>query len=106
MAVTRKTVAEIARMQAEGTLPADREDAPVYELPADDPLWTAPVMGLSEMQAAFEAESARRRAESNKVSISLRVDPDVLAWFRAQGPGYQGRMNLALRAAMERETRR
>lgn len=24
----------------------------------------------------------------SKMLMSLRVDPDVLAWFRAQGPGY------------------
>ncbi len=35
---------------------------------------------------------------SPKVAISLRVDPDVLEWFKAQGPGYQTRMNAVLRA--------
>ena len=34
----------------------------------------------------------------NKTSISLRIDPDVLEWFKAQGAGYQARMNLVLRA--------
>lgn len=33
-----------------------------------------------------------------KASISLRVDRDVLEWFKAQGPGYQTRMNAVLRA--------
>ncbi len=33
-----------------------------------------------------------------KASISLRVDADVLEWFKAEGPGYQTRMNLVLRA--------
>ena len=33
-----------------------------------------------------------------KESISLRIDPDVLAWFKAQGPGYQTRINAVLRA--------
>ncbi|MGH7042864.1 MAG: BrnA antitoxin family protein, partial [Acetobacteraceae bacterium] len=32
-----------------------------------------------------------------KQAISLRVDPDVLRWFKAQGPGYQSRMNAVLR---------
>ena len=36
-----------------------------------------------------------------KTSISLRVDADVLAWFKARGPGYQTRMNEVLRAFME-----
>ena len=33
-----------------------------------------------------------------KKSISLRVDAEVLAWFQAQGPGYQTRMNAVLKA--------
>jgi uncharacterized protein (DUF4415 family) len=36
-----------------------------------------------------------------KAMLSLRVDADVLAWFRAQGGGYQTRMNALLRAYME-----
>lgn len=35
-----------------------------------------------------------------KEPISLRVDADVLTWFRSQGPGYQSRMNAVLRAYM------
>jgi len=33
-----------------------------------------------------------------KTSIALRVDADVLEWFKAQGPGYQTRINAVLRA--------
>ena len=36
-----------------------------------------------------------------KEPISLRVDTDVLMWFRAQGPRYQSRMNAVLRAYMQ-----
>ena len=39
-----------------------------------------------------------RRPVSPKKSVSLRVDADVLSWFKAQGPGYQTRMNAVLRA--------
>lgn len=35
---------------------------------------------------------------SAKRAVSLRVDADVLEWFKAQGPGYQTRMNAVLRA--------
>jgi uncharacterized protein (DUF4415 family) len=35
---------------------------------------------------------------NSKTSISLRVDADVLEWFKAQGRGYQTRMNAVLRA--------
>ncbi|MBC7704295.1 MAG: BrnA antitoxin family protein [Rhodoferax sp.] len=34
----------------------------------------------------------------SKASISLRVDQDVLEWFKGQGPGYQTRINTVLRA--------
>ena len=36
-----------------------------------------------------------------KASIALRVDADVLEWFRSQGPGYQTRINAVLRAFKE-----
>jgi uncharacterized protein (DUF4415 family) len=35
---------------------------------------------------------------SSKTSISLRVDADVLDWFKSQGRGYQTRINAVLRA--------
>jgi uncharacterized protein (DUF4415 family) len=38
---------------------------------------------------------------TRKTSISLRMDADVLAWFKRQGPGYQTRMNAVLRAFKE-----
>jgi uncharacterized protein (DUF4415 family) len=36
-----------------------------------------------------------------KASISLRVDADVLHWFRSRGAGYQSRMNAVLKAFKE-----
>ena len=37
---------------------------------------------------------------SQKLPISLRVDADVLDWFKTQGPRYQSRMNAVLRSYM------
>jgi uncharacterized protein (DUF4415 family) len=36
-----------------------------------------------------------------KTLLSLRIDSDVIEWFRGQGAGYQSRMNALLRAYME-----
>jgi uncharacterized protein (DUF4415 family) len=36
-----------------------------------------------------------------KQAISLRIDQDVLTWFRDGGPGYQTRMNAVLRAFVD-----
>jgi uncharacterized protein (DUF4415 family) len=35
---------------------------------------------------------------AGKRQVTLRIDADVLDWFRAQGKGYQSRMNAVLRA--------
>lgn len=41
----------------------------------------------------------RPPSEHPKEAIKLRIDPDVLAYFRATGPGWQTRINDALRRA-------
>jgi len=40
-----------------------------------------------------------------KKPVTLRLDADVLAWFRRDGRLYQTRINGALRKVMERETK-
>lgn len=36
-----------------------------------------------------------------KAQLTIRVDRDVLEWFRKQGRGYQTRISAVLRAYME-----
>ena len=38
-----------------------------------------------------------------KKPVTLRLDADVLAWFKRQGRGYQTRINRALRKLMTEE---
>ena len=38
-----------------------------------------------------------------KKQITLRIDEDILEWFKSQGKGYQGKMNEALRGHMDYE---
>ena len=40
-----------------------------------------------------------------KTQVSLRIDKDVLDWFKAKGEGYSGRINDILRKEMYREGR-
>lgn len=37
----------------------------------------------------------------NKVQVTLRIDSDVLEWFKSQGRGYQTQINSLLRAYMD-----
>ncbi len=41
---------------------------------------------------------------AKKNLVSIRLDEDVLAWFKAQGKGYQSRINAVLRAYKEAQT--
>ena len=42
----------------------------------------------------------RPRLANAKQAIKLRLDPEVIEGFRVQGPGWQARMNEALRTAL------
>lgn len=41
----------------------------------------------------------RPKLENPKVAVSLRLDQEIVARFKASGPGWQTRMNDALREA-------
>jgi len=40
-----------------------------------------------------------------KTQLTLRVDTDVLEWYKKQGRGYQTRINMLLRAYMREHQR-
>ena len=78
----------------------------------DNPEWTdddiAHARPASEILPAHAVAALVRRPPgrpagsrtSNKEQVALRVDKDVLARFRDGGPGWQSRMNEALRKAV------
>ncbi len=61
---------------------------------ADDKVDTSDIPELDE---AFFRE-AKLRLPKAKQLVSLRIDSDVLDWFKRQGKGYQTRINAVLRA--------
>ena len=42
------------------------------------------------------------RATRPKQRLTLRLDADLVDWFKAQGPSWQARMDAVLRAYVER----
>lgn len=76
----------------------------------DNPEWTAEDFARAragsevlppEFVKAFKRTAGRPKGSttSNKSLVSLRLDNDVLDKFRAMGPGWQSRINEALRKA-------
>jgi len=49
--------------------------------------------------------SARVVMPSGKTSVHLRLDSDVVEWFKARGKGHLTRMNAVLRAYVETQNR-
>jgi len=56
--------------------------------------------------AAAKRARGRPRSASPKQHVSLRLDAKVVAGFKAQGPGWQGRINEVLARALERSGKR
>ncbi|HLB02934.1 MAG TPA: BrnA antitoxin family protein [Nitrospiria bacterium] len=50
-------------------------------------------------------KSAVLRMPEPKALVTLRLDRDVLEWFKKQGPRYQTRINALLRAYVEAKKR-
>ncbi|HXJ87662.1 MAG TPA: BrnA antitoxin family protein [Candidatus Binatia bacterium] len=52
------------------------------------------------LSLAEEKGAESRWSRPRKRRISLRVDVEVVDWFKSKGPGYQTRMNRILRRVM------
>ena len=60
---------------------------------------------IPEFDDAF-IDSVEMKFSPGKKQIALRVDTDVLDWMKAQGKGYQSRINAILRAYYEAHSNR
>jgi len=55
---------------------------------------------VPELDESFFASAVLRMPRS-PIAVTLHVDPEVLAWFKAQGEAYEDRVNAALRIYVE-----
>jgi len=52
---------------------------------------------LPPLDDSFFAKAEWRMPEKEPVAVTIHIDPDLLAWFKAQGSEYERRMIAALR---------
>jgi uncharacterized protein (DUF4415 family) len=71
----------------------------------DSEIDTSDLPEISPRQFARAIVRRGLRPMPAKAQLTIRVDSDVLAWFRKQGRGYQTRINTLLRAYMEAHKR-
>lgn len=62
----------------------------------DNPAWTEDMLGKPVLKRGRGPQVA-----PTKVLTSVRLDADVLEFFKSQGAGYQSRINAALRREVE-----
>jgi uncharacterized protein (DUF4415 family) len=99
--------------------PRDYDDSPIDdpdnpELTADEirrmrPLREFPEMYKSIMEAVENLRASKRgrpKLEHPKVQVTLRLDAEVVQGFKEDGPGWQGRINEALKKTVRRHAKR
>jgi uncharacterized protein (DUF4415 family) len=87
--------------------PKPHSGAPEWIDPDDAPELTSDFFDIAEVRhGGTIIRRGRPPSARAKQSISLRLDPDVLARLRALGPGWQTRVNDALRVFLDETTGR
>ena len=79
-------------------MPISRERLAEIDAIPDDEIDTSDIREMDEK--FFATAKLVMPPGASKKAVSLRVDEDVFAWFKAQGKGHLSRMNAVLRAYM------
>lgn len=102
--IVRYSADEIRRMVAEGKTQSDwarvdaMTDAEIEAQMRDDPDWKDYI--------DIDWSNATIVYPVSKNAISIRLDSDVLEFFKATGKGYQSRINAVLRHYVQEVTRK
>jgi uncharacterized protein (DUF4415 family) len=92
--ITRVTLEEARRLKG-------KTDYARLDAMTDDDIARAVAADPDAAPLDIDWTKARLVLPPGKENVTLRVDRDVLAWFRASGKGFHTRMNAVLRAYME-----
>ena len=83
--------------------PLADKDGEIRELTVEDMRLFKPIaevdVGMVEAMAEFRHKLGRPKAEAPKIHIGFRLASDVVASIKASGPGYNARVEQALREA-------
>jgi uncharacterized protein (DUF4415 family) len=97
--ITRVTLEEAKRLK-------DETDYPRLDAMTDEDIARAVAEDPDAGPLDIDWSTARLVLPPGKEDVTLRVDRDVLRWFRSTGKGFHTRMNAVLRAYMEAQQRK
>ena len=89
--IVRYTIEQLMQME-------DRTDW--ARLRAEEAAGLEPELDEDEIGIEWDWDNVKLVIPPIKKAVSVRLDQDVIAFFKAQGPGYQTRMNAVLRSFM------
>jgi uncharacterized protein (DUF4415 family) len=92
--ITRVTLQEAKRLKG-------KTDYVRLDAMTDEEIAEAVVEDPDAAPLDIDWTKARLVLPPGKENVTLRIDRDVLEWFRATGKGFHTRMNAVLRAYME-----
>ena len=96
--IVRYTAAEIDEMRRKGL---DKTDWAKVDAMTEEELEASIAADPDDVHEPIDLSKAIMGLPPRKQAIKLRIDADVLDWFKATGKGYQTRMNNVLRAFVE-----
>ena len=86
-------------------LPTEKEDRAITAAARSDP--DAQPLTPKQLKAMvpIQALRGRPRSENKKLLVSVRYSPEVVAYFKSTGEGWQSRMDGVLRKYVTRRSR-
>jgi uncharacterized protein (DUF4415 family) len=93
-------------MKKSGTSKKSQTDLKRLDAMKDEDIDLSEIPAISPRMFARAVMRRNLRPVNRKEQLTLRIDSDVVEWYRKQGPGYQTRINSLLRAYMEEHLRK
>lgn len=97
--IARYTAEELAAKRARGETRSDWAKAAAL---TNEEIEAQIAADPDEADMVIDWESATIEMPQPKATLNMRIDRDVLDWFRNTGRGYQTRINAILRSYVDR----
>ncbi len=86
-------------------MPTKEEDKAITAAAKSDPDAQPLTPGQLNAMVPIRALRGRPKSENRKLLVSVRYSPEVLAYFKSTGDGWQSRMDSVLRQYVARHSR-
>ena len=87
-------------------MPSTEDNAKIRKAAKADPDARPLTKAQLEAMVPMRALRGRPKSENKKLLLSVRYSPDVVAYFRSTGQGWQGRMDGILQEYVEKQASR